>query len=306
MEREPAPALFVGRTYFDVTFVTPHVPEGDEKAVADDYAFCLGGNAVIAGLCCAKLGTPVDLLTTIGHDPLGQMATQRFGDYGVQYFPRAVARSAVSLVRSHQGKRAILRCRDEDFLEPFPHLEVDQYRIVHFDGHQPDAAVHYAKLCREKGILTSLDGGSLRENTAELLDLIDVAVVSERLCDQMGFKTPDAMLQYLRRKGCIVGAVTLGDQGVDWYHRDSGDQHLEAFTLSPELVIDTNGAGDTFHGAYVYSWLRNPDASWENHFRFAAAASAHAVQQLGNEDGLPVLANVEAILNRRPQLAASA
>ena len=55
------------------------------------------------------------------------------------------------------------------------------------------AAIYYAKLCREAGILTSLDGGGLRSNTHELLFFIGVAIVAERLCQQMGYN-PAAML----------------------------------------------------------------------------------------------------------------
>ena len=31
-------ALFIGQTYIDVTFITDHMPTGDEKHVASDYA----------------------------------------------------------------------------------------------------------------------------------------------------------------------------------------------------------------------------------------------------------------------------
>ena len=41
-------ALFIGQTYIDVTFVIGHVPTGDEKAVAGEYAVSFGGNAVSA------------------------------------------------------------------------------------------------------------------------------------------------------------------------------------------------------------------------------------------------------------------
>ena len=57
------------------------------------------------------------------------------------------------------GKRAIVRCRDDEHIHPFPHLNLNGCRALHIDGHQPDAAIHYAKHCREAGILTSLDGG---------------------------------------------------------------------------------------------------------------------------------------------------
>jgi sulfofructose kinase len=56
--------------------------------------------------------------------------------------------------------------------------------------------------------------------------------------------------------------------------------------------VDTNGAGDVFHGAYVFSYLSKPDASWERHFRFARAASAYKIGFLGNEKSLPTLQNV--------------
>ena len=59
-------------------------------------------------------------------------------------------------------------------------------------------------------------------------------------------------------------------------------------------MIDTNGAGDVFHGAYVYSYLANPGKSWHDHFEFARAASTFKIQRLGNEAGLPTLADIEA------------
>ena len=75
--------------------------------------------------------------------------------------------------------------RDDDYLHSFPALDLNGCRALHVDGHQPDAAIHYARLCRSRGILTSLDGGGLRSNTHELLAFIDVAMVAERLCEQM-------------------------------------------------------------------------------------------------------------------------
>jgi sugar/nucleoside kinase (ribokinase family) len=57
-------------------------------------------------------------------------------------------------------------------------------------------------------------------------------------------------------------------------------------------VIDTSGAGDVFHGAYLASYLRNPAARWVEHFDFARSASAFKVQHLGNEAGLPDMADI--------------
>jgi sugar/nucleoside kinase (ribokinase family) len=191
-----------------------------------------------------------------------------------------------------EGKRAILRARDAHYLHPYPELNLQGCRALHLDGHQGDAALHYAKACRASGILTSLDGGGLRDNTEELLNFIDVAIVSERLCEQMNL-SPQGMLDYLKSKGCKIGGVTLGERGLVWINEQGTKAEMPALRVPAEKVIDTNGAGDVFHGAYVYSYLANAQAGWEQHFEFARAASAHKIRHLGNEAGLPALADIE-------------
>jgi sugar/nucleoside kinase (ribokinase family) len=149
-------------------------------------------------------------------------------------------------------------------------------------------------LCREAGILTSLDGGGLRSNTHELLEFIDVAIVAERLCEQMNLK-PDEMLDYLKSRGCRIGGITLGERGLLWYDETGAVRALAALPVPRERVLDTNGAGDVFHGAYVYSYLSNPGKSWHEHFDFARAASTFKIQRLGNEAGLPTLLDIETV-----------
>lgn len=289
-------ALFIGQTYIDIVIVADSIPSGDEKAVADNYAVSFGGNAVTAAFCCAKLGIVPDLLTSLADDWLGRMFLDMASRYSVPIHGRKVKRSSLSFVIPHEGKRAILRARDNDYLHPFPQLNLRDCRALHLDGHQGDAAIHYAKACRDNNILTSLDGGGLRENTAELLELIDIAIVSERLCEQMQF-SPSAMLDHLKAKGCKIGGVTMGSEGLAWYNEKGEKKTMPALPVQRSKVIDTNGAGDVFHGAYIYSCLAEPDADWETHFRFASAASAHKIQHLGNEAGLPRLSDVEGKLS---------
>jgi sugar/nucleoside kinase (ribokinase family) len=284
-------ALFIGQSYIDVTFITDEIPTGDEKAVASDYAVSFGGNAVTAAFACAKLGVVPDLLCTMADDWLGRMFIDMAMSYKIPLHARKVARSSLSFIMPHHGQRAIVRCRDDHYLHPFPQLNLDGCRALHIDGHQSDAALHYAKECRARGILTSLDGGGVRSNTMELLAYVDVAVVSERFCQQLGMPN-EQVIKLLRDKGCKVGGITQGERGMLWYEGSGPNRQLQALHVPEERVIDTNGAGDLFHGAYVYAYLKSPSESWEHHFRFARAASAYGVQHLGNEARLPVPADV--------------
>jgi sugar/nucleoside kinase (ribokinase family) len=163
-------ALFIGHSYIDVTVQTGGMPSGDEKAVAEDYAVSFGGNAVTAAFACAKLGHRPDLITTCADDWLGRMFIEMAARYRVALHTREVRRSSLSFILPHEGKRAILRARDEVFLSDFPRLDLRGCRVLHLDGHQADAAIYYARECRARGILTSLDGGGVRTNTGELLE----------------------------------------------------------------------------------------------------------------------------------------
>ncbi|WP_036280816.1 sugar kinase [Methylocystis sp. ATCC 49242] len=279
-------ALFIGHAYIDVTMRADRMPSGDEKTVAQDYAVSFGGNAVTAGFACAKLGHNVDLLTTVARDWLGHMFVDMAQAYGVRVHSRKVARSSLSFVFPNDGKRAILRARDDSYLAPFPSVDIGKARLLHLDGHMADAALHYARAAREKGVLVSLDGGARRPCIEELTGFVDVAVVAEKFCEQMSLSDL-GMLDWLKARGCRIGAVTNGDKGIMWYDEDGIVQHMPSLQVPREKIVDTSGAGDVFHGAYCASYLERPGARWREHFEFARAASAHKIQHLGNEAGLP-------------------
>jgi len=287
-------ALFIGQSYIDVTFLTEHIPTGDEKSVAEQYAVSFGGNAVTAAFCCAKLSIKPDLIATGADDWLGRMFLDMCAKYGVRLHIRKVEKSSLSFIMPNGAKRAIVRCRDDHYLHPFPLLDLSGCRALHIDGHQADAAMHYARQCRASGILTSLDGGAVRGNTHELLTFIDVAVVSERFCEQMQL-TPADTLDYLEGRGCRIVAVTLGEHGFLWRERGKPTRAEQPLRVPPTRIVDTSGAGDVFHGAYIYSYLTGPDKSWAGHLHFARAAAAHKIQHLGNEAGLPSLADIAAV-----------
>src|SRR5258708_21503735 len=105
-------ALFIGQTYIDVTFITDHMPTGDEKHVASAYAVSFGGNAVTAAFCCAKLGIVPDLIATVANDWLGRMVPDNSRKYGIPIHPRKVHSSSRAFIMPKDVQRPIVRCRD--------------------------------------------------------------------------------------------------------------------------------------------------------------------------------------------------
>src|SRR3712207_7752623 len=110
--------------------------------------------------------------------------------------------------------------------------------------------MHYAKACREAGILTSLDGGGLRSNTHELLEFVDVAVVAERLCEQMDL-SPAGMLDYLQSRGCRIGGGPPREKGPPWEGQEGTRGGFLAPLLARPGVVDNQRGGRNFHGGLI-------------------------------------------------------
>lgn len=287
-------ALFIGHNYTDVTCLSDYIPTGDAKYVGKDYAFGVGGNAVVAAFTVAKFGIDAGLLTQIAEDRLSDTFLQRAARYGIRIYPRAVKRSSLSLILPNNGnKRAILRCRDGEYLEEAPEVRLKNLKVLHVDGHMPITALEHVKKARKKGVLTSLDGGAVRDGIEEILDYIDIAVVSEDFATQMNLNFEDT-IKYLHSKGVKVAAITMGDQGI-MYSEGDDIKTLPAIHIEMDKIVDTTGAGDVFHGSYIYSYLENPEGTWEDHFKFARCASALCIQKMGAETGIPKLEEVEEI-----------
>jgi sulfofructose kinase len=84
--------------------------------------------------------------------------------------------------------------------------------------------------------------------------------------------------------------VTCGGKGFYWF-----DGQTLHHTPTPRVkVIDTLGAGDTFHGAYALAIAegQTPDDAAQ----FASATAALKCTRFGGREGIPKRAEVDAFL----------
>src|SRR5262249_13452290 len=117
------------------------------------------------------------------------------------------------------------------------------------------------------------------------------------LCEQLQL-SPKGMCEMLKAKGCRIGGGTLGGGGMLWDDETGGLRLMPAPQVPPAGGGGTNRAGGIFPRAAGYPYSVAPGQSWERHFRFARAASAHSVRFLGIEASLPTRADVEDVERR--------
>jgi sulfofructose kinase len=93
--------------------------------------------------------------------------------------------------------------------------------------------------------------------------------------------------------GSMFVAATLGRDGVLAYFK--GEYiHASAFTVDCK---DTTGAGDAFHGGFMYGLLAG--LAVEETLRFANAVAGLKCRAIGARTALPTLAEVNQLLAQR-------
>ena len=122
-------------------------------------------------------------------------------------------------------------------------------------------------------------------------DLTDYLIAAEDFPALLtGVSDHRESLSLLHAMGPRVVGVTLGARGALAY---DGTRFYESPGFHVD-VLDTTGAGDAFHGAFLYGVLRK--MGLEDTLRFANAVAAMNCTALGGRAALPRLSEVEAFL----------
>lgn len=294
----------LGQCALDVLGTVPEYPAVDQKA---ELAQCLvqgGGPVATALVTLTRLGERTAFIGRVGDDDFGRriragLEVEGVDCRGLRTDPGRGSQFAFIAVEAKTGKRTIFWTRGSARnLRP---TEIDarlirQARVLHLDGLQAGASLAAARIARENGVITVLDGGTFREGTDELLPCIDHLVVSEKFALQVAAGgEPRHALEKLLRRGARAVTVTLGEKGSHTLAWDGGEFHQPAF---PVAAVDTTGCGDVFHGGYIFGLLQG----WplRRTVRFAAACAALKARAPGGRTGIPSLAEVEGFLADNP------
>lgn len=134
---------------------------------------------------------------------------------------------------------------------------IDGATVLHLDGNYLQCALSAAKYAKEKGVKVSLDAGGLYPNIETLLPLVDILIPSAEFAKGLTGKAtiPEAMAELWNRYKPEILVVTDGSNG-GYYYENGKAVHYDSVKVK---AVDTNGAGDTFHGAFVVAYCEGMD-----------------------------------------------
>jgi sulfofructose kinase len=249
-----------------------------------------GGQVATALVTCTRLGLSARYIGSVGTDDWGkaQIASLRGEnlDLYIREVEGAASQIAVIVLEEGIGERTILWRRDARLQYPLADLRREMIlgaRILHLDGCDCAAALQAARWAREAGIPVVIDIDEMYDDsTPELLRHVDYLIASSDFAGD-----PRELAD---RYGCPVVGITRGAAGAVFFDRGRL-LHSSAFKVP---VADTTGAGDVFHGGFIYGLLQN----WaiEEVIRFAHAVAAMKCMHIGARRGVPTISEVRKFL----------
>ena len=277
----------------DTLCVTPAFPRPNTKTHLSQVRVEPGGQVATALTTCARLGLTARYIGSVGTDSWGkaQLASLREEnlELHVREVPGATSQVAIILLEDGIGERTVLWRRDPLLQYPVAELRrewITGAKILHLDGCDTAASLQAARWARSAGIPVVIDIDEIYDDsTPELLRLVDYLIASSDFAEDPA--------DLAKRYGCRVVGITRGAEGAVFL--DHGRMLRSPAFKVP--VADTTGAGDVFHGAFIYGLLQN----WalEDTIRFAHAAAAMKCMHMGARRGIPRLPEVREFLKNR-------
>jgi sugar/nucleoside kinase (ribokinase family) len=301
-------AVGFGLNAVDHLVVVPAYPAFDTKVRFVEHVQAAGGETATAMTALSRLGMRAAYAGRFGSDSEGQFGFAALKDEGVNVeFAEVVegARNQVAfiLIDAPSGERTVIWDRDERLAyhaEEAPVEAASRGRILHLDAHDPPACALLARGAREAGTIVSADIDNIYDGLPELLPYIDVLISSKEFPHYLtGIADKRASLVELKaRYGCAIVGMTLGIRGAILYANG-------VFLESPAFAVpggcrDTTGAGDAFHGGFIYGMLCGEDI--ETSMRCANATAALKCRALGARTSLPTPSELSEFLSQNPPI----
>lgn len=309
----------IGASTLDRFIVVDHFPTGREVQQAISSTTDGGGPVATALATAGKYGSRTVMIDRIGDDMVGRYILEDFHKYnvnteGIQVDADAKSGTAMILVKEKTGERAVFFERstapEPEFCEAYRAL-IGRATILHINGRHRHLMRTAIDMARQSGTIISLDGGAQRydDDMKPITESSHVVIVARDYAEKYtGATNLEEACCIIHDRGALIAGVTDGANGSYFVWPDGTAYRCQPFPQ--EHVVDTTGAGDSFHGAFLSKLaasIRKVHAPHDESVQpidilrtlehkqlesaaiFASAVSALNTQGIGGRSALPSL-----------------
>jgi len=256
-----------------------------------------GGKVATALIALARLGVRCGMIANVGGDLYGDAVEWDFKRHNVDVsrLTRAAgAHTSLSLViseRETKGRSIIWQGGGAPLVSELDAAYLRQAKYLHVPGAHGVFA-QAMDIVRKAGGKVVIDADQYDEAIMDRLAMMDVFIASEFFFNEVSEgRDVEICCREIQEKGPGIVLFTFGEKGCAGLGPDGVFFAEPAFDVP---VVDTTGAGDVFHGAFIYGLLQGWDA--RECARWANAVSAIKVTRLGGRAGIPDAKTVRAFL----------
>lgn len=288
----------VGHATYDITLPVENYPIENKKQRIKEKIECGGGPACNASYLLGKWNNDVSFVGVVGNDYYGQQIIKELNSIGVntEYVEKNSSTNTDSsyiVSNLSNGTRTILTTKKKDIASLDNPIDITDASYILVDGEHYITAKEV--LLRNPKAVSILDAGRFTKEVVNLGKIVNYVVCSKDFAEsfskiKVDYNNPQTLIeiykilkQFYNEQTVII---TLEDKGSFVYINDS-------FKIIPSInvkTIDSTGAGDIFHGAFLYFLSKN--YSLEKTIRLASLTSAISVTRIGSRLSIPDLDEV--------------
>lgn len=289
--------MCVGQSAYDITLPLDHYPIENKKVRLEQKVECGGGSASNCAYLLSKWGIETYFAGIIGNDFYGAKIKKEYDEVGVntkylQISDKFNTTSSYIIANTTSGTRTILTSRDKDIKMDL--VEIDEkFDFILFDGYEKEISLNLIE--KNKDAITVLDAGSKKEATIELAHKVKYVVCSHDFAEEVSkvkidydnFDSIVEAYQALKKEFQTNIIITLESLGC--FTCVNG-----LYKIIPSIkvkAVDSTGAGDIFHGAFIYSLANGFDL--EKTMMISNITGALSVLKIGSRMSIPDFKDVE-------------
>ena len=286
----------------DISFSGNKIPTTGETILGDSYNIGPGGKGCNQAIAISRLGGKVNFISKLGDDDYGKLAIDKLKKDNIDTSNIIISNKhktgvAGIHVDRNTGKNAITVVRGAPSTLTTKEIDtnlIKQSKIFLTQLEIPiEVTLHCLKAAKEYGLINILNPAPACKLSEDFFKLVDYFTPNETEAEfYTGVKINDEndakiCAKKLINMGIKKVIITLGEKGL-FYSDGKEEIYMKA---TPDIAVDTTGAGDAFNGGLAFSLFK--ERSIRECLELANKVAGISTTKLGAGDAMPYISDIK-------------